>query len=85
LNQSVGNSAGIVVGQIFKTAHNGKYLLGLSFSLGSVCLAAVGHVSLAFWLRRENRRRDAMTEEEMKQAIAGGVDGDFHPDYRYTM
>jgi MFS family permease len=85
MNQSIGNSAGVVVGQIFKTPYNGKYLLGLSFSLGSVCLAAVGHISLALYLKHENRKRDAMTPEEREKAIADGADGDFHPDYRYTM
>ena len=85
MNQSIGNCAGLVVGQIFKTSHNGKYMLGLSFSLGSVVLAAVGHISLAIWLKRENRKRDGMTEEEREKAIADGADGDFHPDYRYTM
>ncbi|KAH7412724.1 major facilitator superfamily domain-containing protein [Cadophora sp. MPI-SDFR-AT-0126] len=85
MNQSIGNCAGLVVGQIFKTSHNGKYMLGLSFSLGSVVLAAVGHISLALWLGRENRKRNGMTEEEREKAIADGADGDFHPDYRYTM
>lgn len=48
-------------------------------------MAAVGHISLAIWLKRENRKRDGMTEEEREKAIADGADGDFHPDYRYTM
>lgn len=85
MNQSLGNIAGVVVGQIFKNPTGGKYMLGLSFSLGSICMAALGHISLFWWLRRENRKREAMSEEKRAKAIADGADGDFHPDFRYTM
>ncbi|KAH8897535.1 MFS general substrate transporter [Thozetella sp. PMI_491] len=85
MNQSIGNSAGVVVGQIFKTTVNGKYLLGLSFSLGSVILAALGHLTLYLFFKRENKRRNALTEEEREYEIHNGKGGDFHPDYRYAL
>ncbi|VUC35335.1 unnamed protein product [Clonostachys rosea] len=85
MNQSIGNSAGVVVGQIFKTTQNGKYVMGLSGSLAAVMLAVLGHTSLYFYLRHQNRKREAMTEEERAQAIEKGATGDFHPDYRYAL
>lgn len=85
INQSLGNSAGVVVGQIFKSTVDGKYLLGLSFSLGSIMLACLGHATLWYILRSANRKRDAMTEEERQHEIEHGKGGDFHPDYRYTI
>lgn len=86
MNQSIGNTAGLVVGQIF--AHrtdDGKYLLGLSFSLGSALLACLGHATLYWHLNRENKKRVAMTEEEREYEIQNGKGGDFHPDYRYSL
>lgn len=101
MNQSIGNSAGVVVrqfpallplctdifqvGQIFKTTQDGKYVMGLSASLAAVLLAVLGHASLYFYLRRQNRKRDAMTEEERTAEIQKGKAGDFHPDYRYAL
>jgi hypothetical protein len=73
------------VGQIFKTTQNGKYVMGLSGSLAAVMLAVLGHTSLYFYLRHQNRKREAMTEEERAQAIEKGATGDFHPDYRYAL
>lgn len=59
--------------------------MGISASLAAVLLAVLGHASLYFYLRRQNRKRDAMTEEERAAEIAKGVAGDFHPDYRYAL
>lgn len=83
LNQSFGNSAGVVVGQIFKTKVHGKYLLGLSFSLGAVVMAALGHLTLYFMLEKENKRREKLTPEQREWEIMHGKGGDFHPDFRY--
>ncbi|CAM1511918.1 Fc.00g094310.m01.CDS01 [Cosmosporella sp. VM-42] len=55
MNQSIGNSAGVVVDQIFKTKVDGKYLPGLSFSLGAMVLAARGHATLYWHLRSQNK------------------------------
>ncbi|RDW89649.1 hypothetical protein BP6252_01681 [Coleophoma cylindrospora] len=84
-NQTLGNCAGLVVGQIFKTPVHGKYSLGLSISLGAVLLGGCGHTALFFLLRSQNKKRDAMTVEEKEQAIKDGKIGDFHPDYRYAL
>jgi len=84
-NQAFGNSAGVVVGQIFAKKVNGKYVTGLSVSLGAVLLALLGHVALWAYMRRQNKKRDAMTEEERERLISAGKDGDCHPDYRYAL
>ena len=85
MNQSIGNSAGVVVGQIFKTTVDGKYLLGLSFSLGAMVLASFGHATLYWHLRRQNKKRDGMSEEQRAYEIQHGKGGDFHPEYRYAL
>ncbi|KAI0391634.1 major facilitator superfamily domain-containing protein [Xylariaceae sp. FL0594] len=84
-NQSIGNSAGLVVGQIFKYTVNGKYLLGVSFSLGAVLLAGLGHTTLYFHLKSQNAKRESMTEEQRQDEIEHGKGGDHHPDYRYML
>lgn len=73
------------VGQIFKTKQNGKYLMGLSASLAAVMLASLGHLSLYLYLKRQNKKREDMTDEEREQEIQMGKTGDFHPDYRYAL
>ncbi|KAJ3498482.1 hypothetical protein NLG97_g1087 [Lecanicillium saksenae] len=84
-NQTIGNTAGIVVGQIFRTKHNGKYMIGLGTSLGAAVLAVTGHITLYFYLRRENQRRENLSLEERQAEIDAGASGDFHPDYRYSL
>jgi hypothetical protein len=85
MNQSLGNCAGLVVGQIYKTKHDGKYLIGLSGSLAATALAMVGQIALYTLLKSQNKKREAFTEEERLQEIQRGRDGDFHPDYRYAL
>ncbi|KFY58456.1 hypothetical protein V496_06138 [Pseudogymnoascus sp. VKM F-4515 (FW-2607)] len=85
VNQSLGNCAGLIIGQIFKDSVNGKYVTGLSVSLGAVLLAGVGHSSLWVLLRHENAKRERLTPEERENAILNGKGGDFHPDYRYAL
>jgi MFS family permease len=85
MNQSMGNSAGVVVGQIFKTTVNGKYLLGLSFSLGAIVLASLGHLTLYWHFKRENRRREALTPEQREWEVVHGKGGDFDPNYKYSL
>ncbi|KAM0712547.1 hypothetical protein Q7P37_011644 [Cladosporium fusiforme] len=85
MNQSIGNSAGLVVGQIFRSTQNGKYLMGLSASLAAVLLAMVSQATLYFYLRRENRRREGLSEEQKDREIMAGKTGDFHPEYRYAL
>lgn len=73
------------VGQIFRTTKNGKYVVGISASIAAVILACAGQITLYFYLRRANKKREAMTEDERVREIGAGKTGDFHPDYRYAL
>ena len=46
--------------------------MGLSFSLGAICLAGLGHFVLALYLNQQNKKRDSMSEEKRTQAIEQG-------------
>lgn len=77
--QSMGNTAGIVAGQIYRTA---PYKLGNSFSLGALCVSQVLIAGKIFYIRRENT---------IKDKIAGGLvednrkvkTGDRELDFKY--
>jgi len=62
--QTMGNTAGIVAGQIYRTA---PYKLGNSFSLGALCLSQVLILGKVWYLKRQNREKAAIE--------ASGVDG----------
>jgi hypothetical protein len=59
--------------------------MGLSASMAAVLLACGGQVVLYLYLRKENMRRESMTEEERVREIGAGKVGDFHPDYQYAL
>lgn len=53
--------------------------------MAAVLLACAGQITLYFYLRRANKRRENMTEDERLREIGAGKTGDFHPDYRYAL
>nr|POE94507.1 putative transporter [Quercus suber] len=63
LQQTIGNTAGIVAGQIYRTS---PYVLGNSFSLGALCLSQVVIAVEWFYLRRLN--------EEKRKILAGEIE-----------
>ncbi|KAI0594604.1 major facilitator superfamily transporter [Biscogniauxia sp. FL1348] len=84
LQQTIGNSAGILAGQIYRiTASDGRYTIGHAVSLGGILLAACGYSTMWFCLKTINERRDEMSVEEKIQEIDAGKKGDRHPDFRY--
>lgn len=86
LQQTVGNSAGIMAGQIYRiTNRDGRYVIGHSVSLTAIILAAVGYAAMYVLLRSMNRKRDSLTEDEKKKMLDAGVKGDRHPEFRYTL
>ncbi|RAK95294.1 permease of the major facilitator superfamily [Aspergillus ibericus CBS 121593] len=78
LQQTIGNCAGIVAGQVYRTS---PYVLGNGFSLGALVVAQVVVASHAVYLRRENVVKEGV--------LAGGVDtrrvrtGDGEVEFRY--
>ncbi|KAI1496466.1 major facilitator superfamily transporter [Biscogniauxia marginata] len=86
LQQTVGNSAGILAGQIYRiTASDGRYTIGHGISLGTIVLAAFGYFAMWTCLTRINRRRDNMSINDKIQEIDAGKKGDRHPDFRYIV
>jgi hypothetical protein len=86
INMTIGNCAGLVIGQIFKnTTPDGRYLEGTATSLGAASVCAVLITCLYFYKRRQNRMREALTPEERQRWIEQGKTGDAHPDFRYIL
>ncbi|KAF7195009.1 putative transporter C11D3.18C [Pseudocercospora fuligena] len=86
LQQTVGNSAGIMAGQIYRiTNGDGRFVIGHAVSLATICCAAMGYAGIYLTLRRLNRKRENLSEEERTSLIDQGVKGDRHPDFRYTL
>lgn len=86
VNMTIGNCAGLVIGQIFKnTTKDGRYLEGEATSLAVAGLSVFIIVALYMYLRRQNRIRDALSPEERQAWIDQGITGDAHPDFRYIL
>lgn len=86
LQQTVGNSAGIMAGQIYRiTAADGRYTVGHAVSICAIVIASVGYFVMWTLLGRINKRRSGMSVEERSREVAEGKKGDRHPDFRYTL
>lgn len=78
LQQTIGNTAGIVAGQVYRKS---PYVLGNAFSLGSICVAQVLIVCHAMYIRSEIALKQRIAEgAEDKRRVTTG-DGDV--DYKY--
>jgi MFS family permease len=86
LQQTIGNSAGIMAGQIYRISDtDGRYVIGHAVSISTITIAACGYALMYVLLRHLNRKRDAMSIEERVREIDAGKMGDRHPDFRYTL
>ncbi|KAF9871414.1 nicotinic acid plasma membrane transporter [Colletotrichum karsti] len=86
LQQTIGNSAGLMAGQIYRiTASDGRYTIGHAVSLGTITVASVGYFTMWTILNRINNRRENMSIDERSREIDQGKKGDRHPDFRYTL
>ncbi|EQB49617.1 major facilitator superfamily transporter [Colletotrichum gloeosporioides Cg-14] len=86
LQQTIGNSAGLMAGQIYRiTASDGRYTIGHAVSLGTITVASVGYFAMWTLLNKINNRRDNMSIDERAREIDQGKKGDRHPDFRYTL
>ena len=84
INMTVGNSAGLVIGQIFKDrTPDGRYLVGVATSMASA-LGCIFLTLILFWhFRKQNRIRNNLTAEERQRWIDEGRTGDAHPNFRF--
>ncbi|TVY47787.1 putative transporter [Lachnellula occidentalis] len=75
--QTMGNTAGIVAGQIYRTA---PYKLGNSFSLGALCVSQLLVAGKVIYVRRENKMKDDIgsgKREDTRKVITGDRELDF--------
>lgn len=79
LQQTMGNTAGIVAGQIYRTA---PYRLGNSFSLGAICLSQVIITTKILYIRKQNKVKDQIALGEVPDTRKVKT-GDRELDYRY--
>lgn len=79
LQQTMGNCAGIVAGQIYR---NSPYVLGNSFSLGALVVAQITVVIFGFYLHRENQVKEQILTGE-KEDTRRIQSGDAAVDFMY--
>lgn len=75
----MGNTAGIVAGQIYRTA---PYKLGNSFSLGALCVSQLLILSKIFYIKRQNALKEKIVAGEMEDKRRV-TDGDRALDFKY--
>ncbi|KAK1252004.1 hypothetical protein MKX08_003191 [Trichoderma sp. CBMAI-0020] len=84
----MGNLGGIAGSNIFLSNEAPHYWTGYGFILGIDCLAFITCLVLRHVLMRINKKRDEMTEEDIREKY-GNVDllelGDRSPYFRYTL
>ncbi|KAH6605215.1 mfs transporter [Trichoderma cornu-damae] len=78
---SMGNSAGIVAGQIYRTA---PYVLGNAFSVGALGLAQLVIIVKWFYLRHLNRQKDKIASGQMEDTRKVQT-GDRAVDFKYHL
>lgn len=79
LQQTMGNCAGIVAGQIYRKA---PYVLGNAFSLGALVVAQIVVTSLGLYLRHENKVKEQILSGE-KEDTRRIRTGDGAVDFKY--
>lgn len=79
--QTMGNTAGIVAGQIYRTA---PYRLGHAFSLGALCVAQLLIVTKWFYVRSCNQEKEMILAGE-KEDTRKVTTGDRALDFKYHL
>lgn len=77
MQQSIGNTAGIVAGQVYRTS---PYVLGHAFSLGTLCVAQILVVGLALHIRSCTAKKEKIANgeiEDTRKVTTGDRDLDF--------
>lgn len=79
LQQTVANCSGIVAGQVYRTS---PYVLGNSFSLGSLAVAQVTVTVYGLYLRQENKVKEQIISGEREETRRVQT-GDGELDFKY--
>ncbi|KAH8907947.1 high-affinity nicotinic acid transporter [Coniochaeta sp. PMI_546] len=85
---SVGNTSGVVVGQVFKAQQAPRYLGGMKITLGLTALALVLTIVQTYGLHYVNKKRQLRLEA--RQPTLGGMEkngevSDYDDDFKYTL
>ncbi|GAA5812716.1 hypothetical protein MFLAVUS_006174 [Mucor flavus] len=81
---SIGNIGGIIGGQMYRADDAPAYVTGNAAALGLMCSVVVISLIFKYFLNKENKRRDNLTEEEFNKEAEGEDLCDRHPGFRYT-
>lgn len=73
---SLGNVAGVVIGQIYRSNEAPKYTLGHAFSLGSISVAVIGYLLQAWYLSSQNVKKETRLVNGTSDADARGDKSD---------
>jgi hypothetical protein len=77
--QTMGNTAGAVAGQIYRTA---PYKLGNSFSLGAICVAQLLIATKVLYVKRQNKLKDDIASDKVEDTRKVKT-GDREVDFKY--
>jgi uncharacterized membrane protein len=85
---SVGNTSGVVVGQVFKAQQAPRYLGGMKVTLGLTALALLLTLAQTYGLHHVNQKRAKRLAERGHVAGAGEKKtevSDYDDDFKYTL
>jgi hypothetical protein len=82
MHQSIGNSGGIVAGQLYQTRQAPQFTVGHSVSLGGMAMACFCYATCYLIWSSRQARKDRMTQEERDEEDERGVTGD--RSWRFT-
>lgn len=88
LTLTLGNTAGVAVGQIFTTESKPRYIKGMSIALGLACVALAMVVSLMIGMTLANRRRSTRLRKADEAGSPLPLDpakGDMDVHFRYSL
>lgn len=86
---AMGNSAGVLAGQLYQKKSAPAYTVGHAVTLGCVGMCVALAICHLFYLKYCNSKRNALSDEEREQILArGGGEakmGDYSPNWRYSI
>lgn len=80
---SIGNIGGIIGGQMYRADDAPQYVVGNGAALGLMSGVVVISLVFKYFLDKENKRRDNLTEEQFNAEASGEDLCDKHPGFRY--
>lgn len=85
---SIGNLGGIASSNIFMASEEPEYWTGYGVCLGLVLVAIAAALILRYSFSKDNQRKEAMTEEEVRETFSESelmALGDRSPLFKYTL